>query len=130
MDTKHDILTMQDIKMMTDNFYARVRKDELLGHIFEEVIQDRWEQHLEKMYRFWQTILFSEQTYSGSPFLQHTNLPVEDKHFTRWTEIFKQTVDDFFCGKNAEEAKLRAETTAGIFAGNLKYMRMKNDFQP
>jgi hemoglobin len=64
-----DISTLDDIKLLVDSFYGRVREDSQLKDIFNERIQDRWPQHLEKMYRFWQTVLLEEHTYYGSPFV-------------------------------------------------------------
>ena len=75
--------------------------------VFNEKIGPNWPAHLERMYRFWQTILLEEHTYSGSPFPPHKHLPVEKEHFNRWMEIFTETIDALFQGKLAEEAKLR-----------------------
>ena len=118
-----DITNIEDIKLMVDTFYSNVRKDELIGHIFEEKIGDRWPEHLEKMYRFWQTILLEEHTYSGSPFPPHKQLPVEKDHFNRWMEIFTKTVDSLFTGKNADEAKLRGKMMAETFHHKIEYFR-------
>ena len=52
MEETKDILTLEDIKILVDAFYEKVRQDELLAPIFNERIQDRWPQHLEKMYAF------------------------------------------------------------------------------
>ena len=53
---------LDDIKILVDTFYDKARQDTLLGPIFEGVIEDRWPEHLEKMYRFWQTVLLGEHT--------------------------------------------------------------------
>jgi hemoglobin len=119
--TNKDITNIEDIKLMVDTFYSNVRKDELIGHIFDEKIGNRWSEHLEKMYRFWQTILLEEHTYSGSPFPPHRQLPVEKKHFTRWMAIFAETVDSLFSGPLAEEAKLRAKNMAEMFNYKIEY---------
>ena len=81
MEKLKDILTLEDCKTLVDNFYGKVRKDPLIGPIFDAVIQDRWPEHLEKMYRFWQTVLLEDHTYFGSPFPPHATLPVEWTHF-------------------------------------------------
>jgi hemoglobin len=52
---KQDIQTLDDIKVLVDQFYTTIRNDTLLGPIFKERIQDNWAMHLEKMYSFWQT---------------------------------------------------------------------------
>jgi hemoglobin len=61
-------------------------KDDLIGPIFNGKIGNKWPD-LRKMYRFWQTILLEEHTYSGSPFPPHKQLPAKE-HFDRWMEIF------------------------------------------
>lgn len=118
-----DISNIEDIQLMVNTFYSKVQQDELIGAIFNEKIGNRWPEHLEKMYRFWQTILLEEHTYSGSPFPPHRQLPVEKKHFTRWMEIFSETVDSLFAGPLAEEAKLRAKNMAEMFNYKIEYFR-------
>ena len=49
---KKKIATVEDVRLMVDTFYGEVRKDALLGPIFNQVIQDRWPEHLEKMSAF------------------------------------------------------------------------------
>jgi hemoglobin len=81
---KNDINNIADIKLLVNSFYEKVRKDQLLKDIFNNRIEDRWPQHLEKMYRFWQTVLLEEHTYYGSPFLPHARLPISKEHFDSW----------------------------------------------
>ncbi|PKB15869.1 group III truncated hemoglobin [Flavobacterium sp. 5] len=121
--TNKDISNIEDIQLLVNTFYSTVQKDELIGAIFNEKIGDRWPEHLEKMYRFWQTILLEEHTYSGSPFPPHRQLPVEKKHFNHWMEIFTQTVDSLFVGPLAEEAKLRGANMAEMFNYKIEYFR-------
>jgi hemoglobin len=118
-----DITTIEDIKLLVNTFYAKVQKDELIGSIFNDKIQGRWPEHLEKMYKFWQTILLEEHTYSGSPFPPHKHLPVDQSHFNRWMEIFTKTVDSLFIGIVAEEAKVRAANMAYMFNYKIEYFR-------
>ena len=112
---KQDILTIEDVKLLVDRFYEKIRVDELLGPIFNERIQNRWTEHLEKMYRFWQTVLLAEHTYFGSPFPPHAQLPVSHENFLNWMELFVLTVDELFTGEKATEAKWRAEKMAEMF---------------
>lgn len=123
MTTKTDISTLDDIKLMVDRFYDAVQQDILIGPIFNEKIGDRWPEHLEKMYRFWQTILHEVHTYSGSPFPPHKHLPVDKAHFDRWMAIFITTIDTFFAGKIADEAKIRAKNMAEMFHYKINYFR-------
>ena len=123
MNETKEIISLDDIKKLVDTFYGKVRKDELIGPIFNERIQDRWQQHLEKMYTFWQTILLEERTYFGAPFPPHANLPISHNHFKRWMELFTQTVDDLFTGAIAEDAKWRAGKMAELFESKIEYFK-------
>ncbi|MDX1685430.1 MAG: group III truncated hemoglobin [Saprospiraceae bacterium] len=123
---KSDIVDLKDIKLLVDRFYERVREDNLLGEIFNNVIGDRWPEHLQKMYSFWQTILLEEHTYYGSPFPPHAVLPVGEAHFDRWMDLFIETVDLNFTGDKANEAKWRAGKMAEMFAVKIEYFRNTN----
>lgn len=127
MSDTTEILTLEDIKLLVDSFYAKVRKDDLLTNIFNNVIQDKWEAHLNKMYSFWQTVLLEEHTYNGSPFIPHANLPVEKEHFDRWLYLFCETIDENFTGVKATEAKWRAEKMATMFYHKIEYHRINPD---
>ena len=118
---KRDIGTLDDIKLLVDTFYGKIRENELLGPIFNGILKDRWPAHLEKMYRFWQTVLLEQHTYTGSPFMPHAKLPVEKLHFDTWLKIWYATVDDFFKGSKADEAKWRGEKMAEMFLYKIIY---------
>lgn len=118
-----EILSIEDIQQLVDRFYEKVRMDELLGPVFNERIGDRWPEHLEKMYRFWQTVLLGEHTYYGSPFPPHAQLPVGGDHFVRWMSLFTATVDDLFTGEKADEAKWRAGKMAELFEMKIEHFR-------
>ena len=118
-----EILTINDIKQLVDSFYSKVREDDLLKDVFNSVIEERWPEHLEKLYRFWQTILLGEQTYFGSPFLPHANLPITGKHFERWLKLFYENIDEQFTGEKAQQAKWRADKMAQMFQSKIEYYR-------
>jgi hemoglobin len=124
-----DIKTLDDIKLLVDTFYGKIQVDPMLGGIFNGVIKDRWPAHLEKMYRFWQTILLMEHTYSGSPFPPHAKLPVGQEHFATWLRLWHETVDKFFAGEKADEAKWRGDKMAEIFQIKIDYFR-NSDAEP
>lgn len=120
---KQDIQTLEDIKLMVNTFYGRIQKNEVLGPIFEERLSGRWEQHLEKMYRFWQTILFEEHTYNGAPFPPHARMPIDESHFIIWVQNWTETIDEFFTGPIADEAKKRGTLMAAIFNSKLEFFK-------
>lgn len=112
---KGDISTIEDVRLLVDTFYGRARSDELVGPIFNDAIQDRWPAHLAKLYTFWQTILLGQHTYTGSPFMPHSVLPLEKAHFDRWLQLFHATLNELFTGPTAEEAKQRSVMMAQMF---------------
>jgi hemoglobin len=120
---KKDIIHIDDIKLLVDRFYGKIREDNLLKNIFNDKIQDRWPQHLEKMYRFWQTVLLEEHTYYGSPFLPHAKLPVSKEHFNGWLKLFNETVDELFIGEKANRAKWQGERMAEMFHSKIEYYK-------
>lgn len=115
METKHDIAGLDDIKVLVDEFYALVGKDDLLAPIFNFRLSPYWAPHLEKMYTFWNAALFGVQGYTGNPFAKHATMPVEGAHFERWLRLFNTTVDTHFEGAKADEAKRRALIMATNF---------------
>lgn len=106
-----------------NTFYEKVRADDLIGPIFNGVIEERWPDHLEKMYRFWQTVLLQEHTYNGRPFPPHAQLPVDVSHFERWLSLFKSTVSENFEGPKADEAIWRAQKMAQMFHSKIEYFK-------
>ena len=121
MSRKKDIATMGDIQLLVDTFYGKIRVDLLLGSIFNGVIKDRWPEHLEKMYRFWQTVLLGEHTYYGSPFPPHARLPVKQEHFDAWLKLWYEAIDEHFTGTKANEAKWRGDKMAVMFLSKIEY---------
>ena len=117
------IQTKEDVIYLVDSFYEKVNKDELLSPIFNEFARVDWESHMPTMYSFWSSILLGEESYSGRPFPKHLPLPIKQKHFDRWLELFHQTVDENFKGELAIEAKSRASNIAQIFSFKIKSIK-------
>jgi hemoglobin len=126
---KKDITSLEDIQLVVNTFYARVQQNELIGPIFASRIKD-WAPHLEKMYRFWQTILLHEHTYSGSPFPPHATLPVVQEHFDTWLALWNTTIDELFGGENAQEAKKRGKIMAQLFHYKIEYLQNNPSSKP
>lgn len=121
-----DIQDLDDVKILVNTFYGKVKQDELIGPIFNEIIQNRWPEHLEKMYRFWETVLLDNHSYYGSPFAPHAKMPLEKHHFERWLQLFNETLRENFSGETADEALWRAEKMAQMFQYKIDYIRENN----
>ena len=116
--TLPDITGRPDIETLVNAFYERVRCDELLGFIFNDVARTDWSAHLPKMYAFWETVLFRSGGYRGDPLAAHAKLtPLTEMgrpQFDRWLALFRATVDDLFAGEHAEHIKSCAADMANV----------------
>lgn len=118
MDTKRDLETRADIQLLIDSFYEKVRKDDVIGYIFNNIAKVDWDHHLPIMYAFWDGVLFQRGGFKGNPMTTHMRLnqlvPLTKTHFARWVALFTATVDELFSGLNAETAKQRAQSIATL----------------
>lgn len=109
---KKDIENRQDIELLVVRFYEKVRADDTIGYIFNDIAKVNWEKHFPVMFDFWENVLFYTGSYEGNPMLIHQHLhrafPLTKAHFTRWNELFLETVDENFEGEKAVIAKQRA----------------------
>ena len=115
---KNDMKGREDIELLVNSFYLKVRSDEVIGYLFNEVARVNWDHHLPVMYDFWQKILFNEEGYKGNPMPKHLALhqqsPLNPAHFERWVNLFVSTIDELFEGDYAELAKQRARSIATV----------------
>lgn len=113
-----DIGSRKDIELLITGFYDKVTNDPTIGFIFNDIMKVNWEAHLPVMYDFWETILLNETNYSGNTMGIHfeinRKIKLEEKHFSRWMELFAQTVDELYQGEIADMAKKRAQSIAAV----------------
>ncbi|PAF50771.1 hypothetical protein BKH43_04230 [Helicobacter sp. 13S00401-1] len=97
---KQTEITPENIKTLMDNFYARIRKDEHLGAIFNEVVgtdEASWEAHKIKIANFWRHMLLGEDTYNGLPLKVHLELkPFPRERFAEWLGLFEKSLDEIY----------------------------------
>ncbi len=111
--TKKEIESRDDVSVLVRTFYAKIRKEETLGPIFNGIVED-WEEHLEKLTDFWESSLLFARKYYGNPMLAHISVDekmdntVEMAHFGIWLNLWYQTLDEYFEGEVAERARANA----------------------
>lgn len=113
-EQRKDIDTETDVELLVNEFYTKVRNDELLDPIFAAVIKENWDTHLKLMVDFWSTLLLYTRKYVGAPLPKHLPLKLSNEHFNQWIKLFSETVDELFVGVIAENAKSRALSIAKI----------------
>jgi hemoglobin len=123
-----DIESRLDIEELVNEFYRRIREDDIVGVIFNNIVEINWEKHLPIMCDFWDNVLFYSGKYTGNPMDLHKNLhsirPIDSKHFSRWVQLFTETVDDLYTGEKAELAKQRAKSISSIIQEKIILKKM------
>lgn len=127
----NDIENKADIKLFVDQFYSKVQADDLIGPVFNNKIGNgNWPKHLERMYSFWNSVLFGAADYRGNPFLHHISLGIEKDHFDRWINLFTSTINDRFEGAKASEAIDRANKMRLMFELKLNHLKKNKNIHP
>ena len=89
--TATELCTDDEVARLVHAFYACVRRDEVLGPIFDRHIDD-WDHHLAKLVDFWSSILRRTGRYTGAPMPRHIALPdLSAELFQRWLTLFRET---------------------------------------
>ena len=82
------LCTESEVAQMVYDFYADVRRDEVLGPIFNSQIHD-WDTHLAKLVNFWSSILLRTGRFTGAPMPLHAAMPgLSAELFQRWLAAF------------------------------------------
>jgi hemoglobin len=83
-----------DIDRVVSRFYARVRREPVLGPVFAGHVQD-WPAHEAKIAKFWRNAILHERAYQGSPMMAHRQAgDVRGAHFPIWLALFEKTLTD------------------------------------
>jgi hemoglobin len=101
------------LQRLIEHFYARVRTDDLIGPLFNEVVND-WTEHLDKLQSFWSSVMLTSGRYKGGP------LPAHIKHgdrisgasFDRWLALWRQTTEELFEPAAAASLQEKADRIA------------------
>ena len=112
--TRIEIKDRSHVRLLVTTFYGKIRTHEILGPIFEGIIND-WEEHFEILTNFWETQLFLKRKYHGNPIKAHLQVDqkmdhnITSEHFGLWLNLWFETVDKLFEGDTAFIAKNRAQ---------------------
>ncbi len=105
------------VRAVVDRFYAKARRDEVIGPVFNRVIADAaWPAHLSTITDFWSSMLLATGRYMGRPMPKHIAIPeLSDAHFARWLALFRQTAEELCPPEIAALFVERAETIGNNF---------------
>lgn len=107
----------EEIAELVHRFYARVRRDEQLGPIFNAHVHD-WDAHLVKLTDFWSSALRGTRRFRGTPMPVHAALPgLTAGLFQHWLQLFEATAAEL----SNQALRERATELAGRIAQSLWY---------
>lgn len=113
-----DIQTRKDIELLMTTFYEKVKKDDTIGYIFNDIARVNWDHHIPIICDFWETLLLDAASYKKNAMAVHYDLnrkvTFEEKHFQRWLFLFNETLDELFSGKITEMARTKAKSIASL----------------
>lgn len=125
---KRELNNRENIHLLVTTFYGKVRQDELIGDFFNQTIND-WPHHFEQLTDFWEGNLLMKPIFRGRPGAKHImvdrafNGAIEQKHFTRWLELWHETLDEHFTGDQVDVAKQIAGRAAIMFLSKIQMAR-------
>ena len=121
---RRDLETREDCERLVRAFYGRALSDPIIGFIFTDIARLDLEAHVPRIASFWETVLLGAHSYRGGAFRPHAELNARVRlragHFERWLWLWRQTVDELFCGERAELAKAHAQRVASAFELRLR----------
>ena len=103
-------MTETEIATLVDRFYAKVRRDDDLGPVFNGAIDD-WPHHLKKLQAFWSSVMLGTGRYKGSPMAQHVKHKdaIDPAMFERWLALWRETAAELLSPEDAAEIIVKAE---------------------
>ena len=106
-------MTEEDLGRLVDRFYAKVRRDDELGPLFNSAVAD-WPEHLEKLTAFWSSVMLTSGRYKGSPMAAHLRhrSAIEPAMFQRWLLLWRETAHETLAEDGAAGVIAKAERIA------------------
>lgn len=98
------------LRLLVDAFYAKVRKDKLIGPVFNGAISD-WPGHLERLEAFWSSVMLTSGRYKGRPLPAHLKHAgsIRSESFERWLALWRETTGELFSQQCAAALQDKAE---------------------
>lgn len=107
-----EIEIREDVERLVHAFYAKIRKHEVLGPIFDmHLSEEEWPPHLDKLTDFWDTNLLGARNFRGNPPQAHAKVDYnldygfKQEFFAQWIALWIETIDEMYIGTIADRAK-------------------------
>jgi len=104
-------ITESGIAALVDRFYDKVRRDTVIGPLFNAAIED-WDEHLTKLRAFWSSVMLTTGRYKGNPVAAHMKHPIEPSFFDHWLALWHETAKEIFAPDLAAQFSAKADRIA------------------
>ncbi len=90
-------ITEEQLGKLVAQFYARVRRDPVIGPVFNQAVDD-WDEHLTKLTAFWSSIMLGTGRYKGNPMAAHMkhHAFIKPEMFDRWLALWAEVTHENF----------------------------------
>lgn len=106
-----DDITELSIAALVERFYAKARRDPMIGPVFNTTVED-WDAHLRTLRDFWSSVMLTTGRYKDNPIAVHVKHPIEPEFFERWLVLWRETTAELFAPAIAERFRDKAERIA------------------
>jgi hemoglobin len=85
------------LRELVHAFYDRVRRDPLIGPVFNQAVED-WPEHLDRLQAFWSSVMLGSGRYKGRPLPAHVRHSdsISSESFERWLALWKTVTEERF----------------------------------
>lgn len=106
-----ETVTEPAIGALVDLFYAKARRDPMIGPVFNAAIDD-WDEHLRRLRDFWSSVMLTSGRYKGNPMAAHMKHALDPQFFERWLGLWAETAGEVFAPEPAAQFREKAERIA------------------
>jgi truncated hemoglobin YjbI/tellurite resistance-related uncharacterized protein len=112
------------LSALVDHFYAKVRRDPMIGPLFNAAVDD-WPDHLERLTRFWSAVMRGSGRYKGNPVAAHARhaASIEPAMFDRWLALWKETTEEELPAEAAAAMQAKSARIAESLQLAMKFQR-------
>ena len=117
-------ITEEKLKELVELFYGRVRKDPLIGPVFNGAIDD-WPEHLDRLQAFWSSVMLTSGRYKGRPLPAHIKHSdsIRPESFERWLMLWREATDEILPSPAAAAMQEKAERIAESLSLGIAFAR-------
>jgi hemoglobin len=119
-----DGITEERLSILVELFYGRVRRDPLIGPVFNGAIHD-WPEHLDKLQAFWSSVMLTSGRYKGRPLPAHVKHgdSITPQAFERWLQLWGEATAEVMPPAAAAAMQKKAARIAESLSLGIQFAR-------